>query len=118
MLVVRGRPEHGLGRAELLSVPFPLVALLPAAARGVQGVVVGRVRDVQLVRIDADDRAVLVVQLPDAKGVLAAEDHIVIELVPTTLVIMRDSSLCLCMYLCIFLLFIFFRSCIFGHTTG
>lgn len=82
VLVMSNGRKSRLWDRKRLGVPFPLVAFLAARARSVQGVVVMRVGDVQFVRVDANDGAIFGMQIPNMERVLAAEDDVVVELVP------------------------------------
>lgn len=63
-------------------VPGPLVALASEAARDIEGVVEVGVADVQLVRVNADNRPVLAMHLLHDPDVLAATNDVMIELRP------------------------------------
>lgn len=78
-VVVDGRKD-GIVQPEHLGKPIPLIPLL---ARRVHLLVELRRGDVQLVRIDADDGPILLMQVADVEGVLAVQGvDVVVEFVP------------------------------------
>lgn len=80
----------------MFGIPIPLVALLSACAGGVQNLIEFWIHDVQFIRIDADDRTILLMEFLDVESVLTTENHIVVELVPCANVrtmMLRDNNI-------------------------
>ena len=80
MQVVIIGAKHGVGKSKLIGIPIPSMPTVPRAR--IQLLDKIGTGYVQLVRIDADDRAVFLVHATDLEGILAAQEYIVIEFVP------------------------------------
>ena len=78
-LVVKGA-KHGFGNSKLSCDPVPSIAAL--SRTGEDLFVERRGCHMQLIWIDADDRAILIVQVLDLEGVLSAFDYVVVEFIP------------------------------------
>lgn len=78
--VVLDGGKGGIRNAKLIAEPGPLVTLVGGA--GVDNVVEVGVGNVDFLGVDADDGAIVVMELSDLEGVLAGEEDIMVEFVP------------------------------------
>lgn len=73
-------PEHGFRQAKLSSEPIPPMATL--AGSRIQLFVEIGCRNMQLIGVDADNRAIFLVHPTNLESILATLNYIVIEFVP------------------------------------